>query len=55
VDCIVYGHTHRPSREERKGILFFNPGSFGRGLGTTPKSFGLLTPAHSISGEILYL
>ena len=55
VDCIVYGHTHRPFREERNGILFFNPGSFGRGLGTTPKSFGLLTPADSITGEILYL
>jgi len=28
VDCIVYGHTHRPICFERYGILFINPGSF---------------------------
>ncbi|MDD5759381.1 MAG: metallophosphoesterase [Desulfobulbaceae bacterium] len=28
VDCIVYGHTHRPACFERYGILFINPGSF---------------------------
>ena len=28
VDCIVYGHTHRPACFERCGVLFINPGSF---------------------------
>ncbi len=28
VDCIVYGHTHRPACYESGGILFINPGSF---------------------------
>jgi len=27
VDMILYGHTHIPHREEKNGILFFNPGS----------------------------
>ena len=27
VDMILYGHTHIPHREEKDGILFFNPGS----------------------------
>jgi putative phosphoesterase len=55
VDCIVYGHTHQPSRREREGIFLFNPGSFGSGRGTTPKSVGLLKLADSISAEIIYL
>ena len=28
-DCIVYGHTHRPSIEHKNGVLFINPGSAG--------------------------
>jgi uncharacterized protein len=55
VDCIVYGHTHQPSRREREGVFFFNPGSFGRGLGMTPRSVGLLNLGDSISAEIIYL
>ena len=55
VDCIVYGHTHEPSRREREGVLFFNPGSFGRGRGTNPRSVGLLRLGDSISAEIIYL
>ena len=27
VDMILFGHTHVPHREEKEGILFFNPGS----------------------------
>jgi hypothetical protein len=28
VDCIVYGHTHRPLCEQQGGVLLLNPGSF---------------------------
>lgn len=28
VDCIVYGHTHRPVCHQHGGVLFINPGSF---------------------------
>jgi len=27
VSMILFGHTHVPHREEKEGILFFNPGS----------------------------
>ncbi len=27
VDMILFGHTHVPHREEKEGILFYNPGS----------------------------
>ena len=27
VDCIVYGHSHKPHNEVIDGVLFFNPGS----------------------------
>ena len=28
VNCIVYGHTHRPVCHQQGGVLFINPGSF---------------------------
>ncbi len=31
-DCIVYGHTHRPSVREVDGCLLVNPGSVGEAL-----------------------
>jgi predicted phosphodiesterase len=27
VDCVVYGHTHKPANHVKDNILFFNPGS----------------------------
>ena len=27
---VIYGHSHKPSLEHRKGVLFLNPGSAGR-------------------------
>lgn len=29
VDVVVYGHSHKPSIEERNGVLYINPGSAG--------------------------
>src|SRR5262249_21137629 len=29
VAAVIAGHSHRPSSEERDGVLFFNPGSAG--------------------------
>ncbi len=26
---VIYGHTHRPTREEKNGVLYLNPGSAG--------------------------
>ncbi|HKT26342.1 MAG TPA: metallophosphoesterase family protein [Terriglobales bacterium] len=33
--AVIFGHSHRPLIENRKGVLFFNPGSAG------PKRFNL--------------
>jgi hypothetical protein len=27
--CVISGHTHRPSIDNRKGVLFLNPGTAG--------------------------
>lgn len=35
-DVVVTGHTHRPSIEERAGVLFVNPGSAGPRRFTLP-------------------
>lgn len=38
LDCVIYGHSHRPLIEEEHGVVYFNPGSptdrrFGRYFG----------------------
>ncbi|OGO06757.1 MAG: hypothetical protein A2Z76_03575 [Chloroflexi bacterium RBG_13_56_8b] len=48
VDIIVYGHSHYPQNETKKGILFFNPGQ-------ARNSFGILTIGAEVSGEIIKL
>lgn len=35
VAAVIYGHSHQPSIEERRGVLFLNPGSAG------PRRFNL--------------
>jgi uncharacterized protein len=35
IDMVVSGHSHKPSHEEREGILYVNPGSAG------PRRFNL--------------
>jgi hypothetical protein len=35
VAAVVYGHSHRPSIEQRNGVLYLNPGSAG------PRRFNL--------------
>ena len=39
---VIFGHLHRPVREEREGVLYFNPGSAGLARGDDPRSFGFL-------------
>lgn len=31
-DIIFYGHTHKPWREERTGVIMINPGTLGGGF-----------------------
>ncbi len=42
VRVVVSGHSHRPSREERGGVLFVNPGSAGPRRFTLPISIAAL-------------
>jgi putative phosphoesterase len=39
---VVSGHSHRPTRRERDGVLYVNPGSAGRRRFTLPVSVGEL-------------
>ena len=40
--AVIFGHSHRPLIENRKGVLFFNPGSAGPRRFNLPISLGRL-------------
>jgi putative phosphoesterase len=42
VRVVISGHSHRPSKEVRDGVLYFNPGSAGPRRFTLPVSIGRL-------------
>ncbi len=53
VDCIIYGHTHRPVCHNKGGILFINPGSFGAtGPFGAPGTYALLNVGDTLSATI---
>lgn len=54
VDCVVYGHSHKPHNEVIDGILFFNPGSPTSRRFEPRYSLGLLYVDEEIKGEIIY-
>jgi putative phosphoesterase len=43
LDLIVFGHSHHPLMERRRGVLWFNPGSAGPRRFRLPVSVGRLT------------
>jgi putative phosphoesterase len=43
IRVVISGHSHKPSIEERNGILWFNPGSCGPRRFNLPVSIGELT------------
>ena len=47
VRVVISGHSHRPSKEVRDGVLYFNPGSAGPRRFTLPISLGRL----DVSGD----
>lgn len=55
--AVLYGHSHRPTVEERKGVLYFNPGSCGPRRFELPVTIGFLTieSGKSLGAEILRL
>lgn len=54
VDCVVYGHSHKPHNEVIDGVLFFNPGSPTSRRFEPRYSLGLLHVDKYIRGEIIY-
>jgi len=53
VDCIVYGHTHRPSCRRIGGILLVNPGSFlAVGRHGAPGTYAILEAGDTLRGVI---
>jgi putative phosphoesterase len=45
---VVAGHSHRPSIEEKDGVLFVNPGSAGPRRFSLPVSLGFLEMEHGV-------
>lgn len=55
IDCLVYGHSHRPACEMHNGILLFNPGSATDRRGMDFHSVGILEIDGAIKGSIIAL
>jgi len=51
LDAFLFGHTHRPMVDVRRGVLYFNPGSCGLGH---PRTYGILTvePGGKLDGRV---
>lgn len=43
IGVVISGHSHKPSIEWRKGVLYFNPGSAGPRRFSLPVSIGMLS------------
>jgi hypothetical protein len=41
--AVLYGHTHKPEFYEKRGVLYFNPGSCGPRRFQLPIAIGMLT------------
>lgn len=54
VDCVVFGHSHRPMNATRGGVLLFNPGSVSKGF-IGSGTVDIITVNQGLSGQILKL
>jgi uncharacterized protein len=53
---VVYGHSHVPKKEEKNGVMFFNPGSAGPRRFKLPVTVGkLIVENDQVRGEIIDL
>ena len=54
--AVLFGHSHKPLLEQRKGVLFFNPGAAGPRRFKLPITVGLLSiEADTIRAEHVHL
>jgi uncharacterized protein len=42
ISAVISGHSHKPAIEQRRGVLYFNPGSAGPRRFSLPISLGIL-------------
>lgn len=53
IDCLVFGHTHRPCNKVKDGVLYFNPGSATDRLFAKLNTVGILEIGDGVKGEII--
>ena len=53
VDCIVYGHTHKPVNHKKDNVLFFNPGSAVDRYFASSRTIGILEIDKGITDRII--
>ncbi|MBN1470986.1 MAG: metallophosphoesterase family protein [Syntrophaceae bacterium] len=53
VDCVVYGHTHKPANHIKDNVLFFNPGSAVDRFFNSSQTIGILEIDKDIKGRII--
>jgi uncharacterized protein len=53
VDCLVFGHTHRPVNHKIDDVLFFNPGSPTDKRFAPHRTLGILEVDKEINGRII--
>jgi len=53
VNCIVYGHTHKPANHRKDGVLLFNPGSAVERYVASSRTIGILEIDKDIQGRII--
>lgn len=55
VECLVYGHSHKPVNTVRDGTLFFNPGSAIDKRFATNTTIGILEIGDRLKGKIIII
>ena len=53
VNCVVYGHTHKPVNHKKGDVLFFNPGSAVERYVASSRTIGILEIDKDIEGRII--
>ncbi len=53
LDCIIFGHSHKPFNEKINNTLMFNPGSPTDTVFAAINTFGILKINEEIKGEII--
>jgi putative phosphoesterase len=53
MDCIVYGHTHKPAHHKKGNVLFFNSGSAIDRYFASSRTIGILEIDKGIKGRII--